>query len=165
MSESQPAPQSLGGGPAAGERRFEIQRIYLKDLSFESPASPDLFSSEWRPQIRVEIGTKDTEVADSIYEVVIQLTITAKHGNKTAILIELQQAGLFQISGIEEPLMPHVLRVTCPTVLFPYARETVDALALKGSVPPLLLAPIDFQALYQQVEEARRQQSAAPPAS
>ena len=162
MSESQAAPQTLDGTNGE-ERRFVIQRIYLKDLSFESPASPELFSSEWRPQIRVEIGTKDTEVADSVYEVVIQLTITAKHENKTAVLIELQQAGLFQISGIEEPLMPHVLRVTCPTVLFPYARETVDALALKGSVPPLLLAPIDFQALYHQVEAAR-QQSGSPQA-
>lgn len=165
MSESQPAPQALGDGPAAEERRFAIQRIYLKDLSFESPSSPDLFSSEWRPQIRVEIGTKYTEVADSVYEVVVQLTITAKQENKTAILIELQQAGLFEISGIEEPLMPHVLRVTCPTVLFPYARETVDALALKGSVPPLLLAPIDFQALFHQVGEARRQQTGTPHAS
>jgi preprotein translocase subunit SecB len=159
MSDSQPAPQSLGDGPAA-ERKFVIQRIYLKDLSFESPASPDLFSAEWRPQFRVEIGTKDTEVADSIYEVVIQLTITAMQADKKALLIEVQQAGLFRISGIEEPLMPHVLRVTCPTVLFPYARETVDTLALKGSVPPLLLAPIDFQALYHQVEEARKEPAA-----
>lgn len=161
MSESQPAPQSLGAGPAA-ERRFVIQRIYLKDLSFESPASPEIFSAQWRPQIRVEIGTKDTEVEDSLYEVIVQLTITATQAEKTAVLIELQQAGLFQISGIEEPLMPQILRVTCPTVLFPYARETVDTLALKGSVPPLLLAPIDFQALYQQVEQARRQQPDSP---
>jgi len=161
MSESQPAPQSLGAGPAA-ERKFVIQRIYLKDLSFESPASPEIFSANWRPQIRLEIGTKDTEVADSIYEVVIQLTMTATQADKTAVLIELQQAGLFEISGIEERLMPQVLRVTCPTVLFPYARETVDTLALKGSVPPLLLAPIDFQALYQQLEDARRQQQGSP---
>ena len=161
MSMSQPAPQSLGDGPAA-EPRFVIQRIYLKDLSFESPASPDVFSAEWRPRIRVEIGVKHTEVEDSVYEVVVQLTITATIEEQTAILVELQQAGLFQISGIEEPLMPQVLRVTCATVLFPYARETVDALALKGSVPPLLLAPIDFQALYQQMEEARRQQTDKP---
>lgn len=157
MTEPQPASETNDDA-----RRFVIQRIYLKDLSFESPASPELFSADWQPQVRLEIGTRSTEVADSIYEVVIQLTITAEQEGRTAFLIELQQAGLFNITGIEERLMPQVLHVTCPSVLFPYARETVDALALKGSIPPLLLAPIDFEALRQKMEEVRQQQSDTP---
>ncbi|MDA1314620.1 MAG: protein-export chaperone SecB [Acidobacteria bacterium] len=156
MSETQSAPQ-----PGDAARRFVLQRIYLKDLSFESPASPQLFSADWQPQVRLEIGTRSTEVADSIYEVIIQITITAEQEGKTAFLIEVQQAGLFHITGIEERLMPQVLQVTCPTVLFPYVRETVDTMALKGSIPPLLLAPIDFEALRRQMEEVRQQESDA----
>lgn len=156
MSETQSAPQ-----PGDAARRFVLQRIYLKDLSFESPASPQLFSADWQPQVRLEIGTRSTEVADSIYEVIIQITITAEQEGKTAFLIEVQQAGLFHITGVEERLMPQVLQVTCPTVLFPYVRETVDTMALKGSIPPLLLAPIDFEALRRQMEEVRQQESDA----
>jgi len=151
-----PAPSQAGDAA----RQFSIKRIYVKDLSFESPASPQLFSSDWRPDIRLEIGVTDNRIDESLYEVVIQLTITAEQDGKTILLIEVQQAGLFEVNGVDEQTIPQVLYVVCPTILFPYARETVDMLALKGSVPPLLLAPVDFQAVHRKQQEA--QQSPAP---
>ena len=151
-----PAPSQAGDAA----RQFSLKRIYVKDLSFESPASPQLFSSDWQPDIRLEIGVTDNRIDESLYEVVIQLTITAEQDGKTILLIEVQQAGLFEVNGVDEQTMPQVLYVVCPTILFPYARETVDTLALKGSVPPLLLAPVDFQAVHRKQQEA--QQPPAP---
>ena len=144
--------------PQAGEatRQFSLKRIYVKDISFESPASPQLFSSDWRPDIRLEVGVTNSQVDESLYEVVVQLTITAEQDGKTILVIEVQQGGLFQVNGVDEQTMPQVLNVVCPTILFPYARETVDTLALKGSVPPLLLAPLDFQGIFQKQQEARQ---------
>src|SRR5215470_56295 len=144
MSDASPNTQ-----PQAAERQFALQRIYLKDVSFESPASPRVFTQPWQPQARIEVGTQATRLPDDRYEIVITLTLTAEQDSKTVLLIEIQQAGLFLIAGIDEGTMPQVLHVTCPTMLFPYLRETVDSLSLKGGFPPVLLAPIDFGALYQ----------------
>ena len=154
MDESSALPQSDGSGP-----QFSLKRMYVKDLSFESPASPQLFSSDWRPDLHLEVGVAHNRADESLYEVVLQLTVTAKQEDKTVLLIEVQQAGLFEVNGVDEKTMPQVLYVVCPTILFPYARETVDTLALKGSVPPLLLAPIDFQAVHNKQQES--QQSSA----
>ena len=144
MSDASPNTQ-----PQAAERQFALQRIYLKDVSFESPASPLVFTQPWQPQARIEVGTQATRLPDDHYEVVITLTLTAEQNNQTVFLIEIQQAGLFWIVGIDEGALPQVLHVTCPTMLFPYLREAVDNLSLKGGFPPVLLAPIDFGALYQ----------------
>jgi preprotein translocase subunit SecB len=134
--------------PQAAAPQFALQRIYLKDVSFESPASPLVFTQPWQPQARIEVETRATRLADDRYEVVIFLTLTAQQDNRTVLLIEIQQAGLFLITGIDENTILQVLHVTCPTMLFPYLRETVDSLSLKGSFPPVLLAPIDFAALH-----------------
>lgn len=155
MSESPPNTQ-----PQAATRQFVLQRIYLKDMSFESPASPRVFTQPWQPQARVEVETHATRLPDDRYEVVITLTLTAQQDNKTVLLIELQQAGLFWIAGFDENALPQVLHVTCPTMIFPYLRETVDSVSLKGSFPPVLLAPIDFAALHR---NSLAQQSENPP--
>jgi preprotein translocase subunit SecB len=144
MSDASPDTQ-----PQAVERQFALQRIYLKDVSFESPASPRVFTQPWQPQARIEVETRATRLRDDHYEVVILLTFTAQQDNKTVLLIEIQQAGVFRIVGIDEEAMPRVLHVTCPTMLFPYLRETVDSLSLKGGFPPVLLAPVDFATLHQ----------------
>ena len=136
--------------PQASGRQLALQRIYLKDVSFESPASPQVFSRPWQPQVRIEVSTQATSLPDERYEVAITLTLTAQQEQRTVLLIELQQAGLFWITGLDGGSLAHVLHVTCPTILFPYVRETLDSLALRGSFPPLLLAPIDFGALHRQ---------------
>lgn len=146
--------------PQTAERQFMLQRIYLKDVSFESPASPLVFTQSWQPQAQVEVDTRATRLSDDRYEVVITLTLTARQDNKTVLLIEIQQAGLFWITSMDEATLPQVLHVTCPNILFPYLRETVDSLSLKGSFPPVLLAPIDFTTLYR---NSQAQQAADSP--
>ena len=133
------------------QQQFAMQRIYTKDVSFESPATPDVFKQQWQPAVNVDLNTKSDKVDDSgNFEVVLSVTITAKIDEETAFLVEVQQAGIFLISGIEGDDLRRVLGTAAPNILFPYARETIDTLCVKGGFPPVMLAPVNFDALYQQ---------------
>jgi len=133
------------------EPHFSIQKIYLKDASLESPNSPDVFSEgEWKPEINVQINSANTVVTKGIYEVVLTITITAKHGEKTAFLIETKQAGIFSISGFADDALGGLLGALCPETLFPFAREAIADIVNKGGFPQLLLQPVNFNAMYQQ---------------
>ena len=132
-------------------QQFVMQRIYTKDLSFESPASPQIFKKQWQPQVNVDLNTKSTSIdSEGNYEVVLTITITSKLEEETAFLIEVQQAGIFFIQGIEGEDLRRLLGTAAPNILFPYARETIDSVCAKGAFPPLMLAPVNFEALYQQ---------------
>ncbi len=138
--------------------QFSIQRIYLKDLSLEAPSSPQSFTQEWKPEINLEMNTQSQELGEDVYEVVLTLTVTAKNESETAFLIEVQQAGIFVVSGMEEAEKHHALGAFCPNILFPYARETIDGLVVKASFPALMLAPVNFDALFaQQVEKLQNE--------
>ncbi len=141
---------------AAGPQ-FSVQRIYLKDASFEAPATPVIFTKQWKPEINLDLNTRTKNLGENHYEVVLTLTVTAKVEEETAFLVEVQQAGIFLIAGLGEAELGHTLGAFCPNILFPYARESVDSLAIKGSFPALMLAPVNFEALYAQ----RMQQQAA----
>jgi len=144
----------------APEQQFHIQKIYTKDISFESPNTPDIFASaDFQPEINVQINTGHKGVGDDNYEAVLTLTITAKQGDKTAYLVEVQQAGVFTITGFEEDAKNGMLGAFCPETLFPFAREAVSDLVAKGGYPQLLLQPINFNALYTQ--HIQQQQAAA----
>lgn len=138
--------------------QFSLQRIYIKDLSFEAPKSPDIFREEWRPNIELDLNTRQSTLDEDFYEVVLTLTVTVKTGEEVAFIAEVQQAGIFLIQGLDEASKGHVLGAFCPNILFPYARETLDGLANKGSFPALMLAPVNFDALYAQ--ELQRMQDA-----
>lgn len=154
--------ETTGGGEA--KPQFAIQRLYLKDASFESPGAPKAFTQEWKPDVNLEINSRTRPLNDELYEVVLTLTVTAKNGEETAFLIEVQQAGLFLAKGLEGPQLQHTLGAFCPTILFPYAREAVDNLANKGSFPPLQLAPVNFEALFaEQMQKQAQQQNEAQP--
>lgn len=129
-------------------QQFALQRVYLKDLSFEAPMGVKAFMKDWQPAVDQELNTKTTKIDDSSYEVVLTVTVTVKLGNDTAFLVEVQQAGLFHIAGLPEQALPQVLNTACPNILFPYARETVDAAVVKGSFPALMLPPVNFDALF-----------------
>ncbi len=132
-------------------QQFAIQKIYLKDVSFESPNSPQTFTSgDWQPQINVQINSSNQAITDDTYEVVLELTVTAKHDEKTAFLAEVKQAGIFSISGFPEESLGGMIGAYCPETLFPFAREAVSELVSKGGFPQLLLAPVNFNALYTQ---------------
>lgn len=151
---------------AAGEEQkqeFAIQKIYIKDMSFETPNTPDIFSEKWEPEISLEINTAGKGLGPDTHEVVLTATLSAKIGEKTAYLVETQQAGIFTIRGLNEQELSHALGSYCPNILFPYVRETVSELVAKGGFPPMLLSPVNFDALYAQHMKSMQQKSNQEP--
>jgi preprotein translocase subunit SecB len=134
-----------------------MQRVYLKDSSFEAPNSPSIFQGEWRPSVSLNIGTATNDLGDGAYEAVLSLTVEAKQGEKTAFLIELQQAGIFILQGLEPNDLQRALMTFCPQQLYPYAREVIADLSGKGGFPALQLQPVNFEAVA--AEAIRRQQA------
>jgi preprotein translocase subunit SecB len=145
-------------------RQFTVQRIYVKDLSFESPGAPEIFRSNWDPKHELNINTKVTPLAQDTYEVVLSITVTTKIEDKTALIVEVHQAGIFAVKGFPEQELGPLLAAYCPNQLFPYAREVVADLVTKGSFPQVLLQPINFDALYAQHQQQAAQQAAQPAA-
>lgn len=144
------------------QQQFAMQRIYTKDISFESPATPGIFRKQWQPAVNVDLNTKSDKIDDNgNFEVVLSVTITAKIDEDTAFLVEVQQAGIFLVQGIEGENLRQVLGTVAPNILFPYARETIDNLCVKGGFPPIMLAPVNFEALYQQARAQQAQQEGA----
>lgn len=142
--------------------QFALQRIYLKDASFESPASPVVFTKTWKPEMKVDLNTRSGRIAENNYEVTLTVTVTAKiEGEETAFLVEVQQGGLFMINGIEGDQLKQLLGIACPNMLFPYLREAVDSLVLKGGFPALALQPVNFEALYRQSQQASAESDTA----
>jgi len=157
MAESEVGGQQQQEAP---EQQFATQRIYIKDLSFESPLSPAGFTKEWKPSISVDLNTKSNKIDDNNVEVVLTITITAKQEEEAAFLVEVQQAGIFFIKGIEGPELGRVLGSVCPSILFPYAREAIDGIVVKGSFPALMMAPVNFDALYEQALAQKSEEQA-----
>jgi preprotein translocase subunit SecB len=144
------------------QQQFSIQRIYTKDVSFESPAPPAVFRKPWQPAVNVDLNTRSGKAdEEGNYEVVLTITVTAKTDNETAFLVEVQQAGIFFITGVEGEQMRQLLAIMAPNILFPYARESIDALVIKGGFPPLALAPVNFEGLYRQAVAQQQAQRAA----
>ncbi|MGH1462779.1 MAG: protein-export chaperone SecB [Neptuniibacter sp.] len=158
MSENE---QNTANQEAQGPQ-FSVQRIYIKDASFESPNSPAIFTTPWQPEVNVELNTATQQLSETAYEVVLTITATVKIEEQTAFLVEMQQAGIFAISGIEGPELGHTLGAFCPSILFPYAREAIDSMVVKASFPALMLAPVNFDALYAQ-QMAQKQAQAEEP--
>ena len=128
---------------------FALERIYLKDLSFESPRAPDVFREPWQPQIQLDINTRTIGLGDERFEVVLTVTVNAKSSaGQTQMIVEVQQAGVFRIRGLTEDRLRRILATHCPGILFPYVRETVDGIVVKGGFPPLMLAPVNFDAMF-----------------
>ena len=139
--------------------QFSLQRIYVKDLSFEAPKSPEVFREEWNPNIELDLNTRQRALEGDFHEVVLTITVTVKTGEEVAFIAEVQQAGIFLVQGLDDASQGHALGAFCPSILFPYARETLDSLVVRGSFPALMLAPVNFDALYAQ--ELQRMQSGA----
>jgi preprotein translocase subunit SecB len=127
---------------------FQIQRVYVKDVSFEAPNTPVVFQKEWQPEIKLDMDTQTQVLAQDVYEVSLTLTVTCKLGEETAFLCEVKQAGIFTAANLDAQNLAHCLGAFCPNILFPYARETVASLVSRGSFPQLNLAPVNFDALF-----------------
>jgi preprotein translocase subunit SecB len=136
---------------------FNIEKIYVKDLSLEIPNAPQVFLQKDAPQVNIELQNKASVVDDGIYEVLLTITVTAKIEDKVAFLVEVAQAGIFQVRNVPQDAMDGLMSVTCANILFPYAREAVSDMVTRAGFPPVVLNPINFEAIYMQ----RKQQEAA----
>jgi preprotein translocase subunit SecB len=149
------------GGPQPGAVQFSIEKVYVKDLSLENPGAPMSFRSQESPAIEIGLRTSGDQIEPNIYESVLTITLTAKVADRTVFLVEAAQAGIFTIRGVPPEQLQSVLAIHCPTVLFPYVRETVADAVGRAGFPPVHLAPINFEALYAQ----QMGQGAAAPAA
>lgn len=146
--------EAQGANEAQGlrqERQGQVmlERLYLKDASFESPRSPAVFGERWQPEYQLDINTRTSGVGEDRFEVLLCITLRAKtEGGKTAYIVEIQQAGVFLIRGLDEQSLQRALGTLCAGTLFPYVRESVDSLVVKGGFPAVHLAPVNFDALY-----------------
>jgi len=148
MADPQSAAPQNGGEPQTPS--FAIERIYTKDLSIENPGAPQSFQLTEQPQVEVGMRTRGEQIGPDVYEYVLTLTVTATVGGKTLFLVETSQAGIFAIRGISPEQLQPVMAVNCPNVLFPYARETIADATMRAGFPPIHLAPINFEMLYQE---------------
>jgi preprotein translocase subunit SecB len=144
------------------EKQFVVHRIYTKDVSYESPNSPDIFRQEWKPNHELNLNTKVNKLAADAFEVVLSVTVTTKIVDKTALIAEVHLAGLFGVRGFPEPELGPLLGAYCPNLLFPYAREVVSDLVTKGSFPQLVLQPVNFDALFAQHQRTAGQVKGEP---
>lgn len=147
----------------AGENtaQLSLQKVYIKDASFEVPGAPAIFQEQGQPQVQLNLSQQVATLAENVYEVVLTVTVTCKLAEKTAYLAEVQQAGVFGMSGFDAGNRDAVLATYCPNVLFPYARQIVSDLIQNGGFPPFLLQPINFEALY--AEQMRRRADGSQP--
>jgi len=158
MSENETTAE---GKEQAKQANFALQRIYVKDISFESPNSPAVFQKQWKPEVKMDLGTKNTDLGGGHFEVVVSVTLTVTVDSMAAYIAEVQQAGIFQAEGLEGGQLAKALNAFAPNVLFPYLRETVDNILVKGSFPAILLSPVNFDALFAQAVMQKQKDAAA----
>lgn len=141
---------------------FQIEKVYVKDVSLEIPNAPQVFLEQAQPQLEVRIDTAADGFADGYYEVTVSATVTARSGERTIFLVEAAQAGIFAVRNVPAQELDPLLGIACPTVIFPYLRETISDLVVRGGFPPVLLAPLSFESLYMQRLQAQQQQGSNP---
>jgi preprotein translocase subunit SecB len=155
-------PTGMAPAPEQSAQELVLQNIYVKDASFEAPTGPNIQATEWNPQFNLNMNTSAVAVAESMHEVVLTITLEAKIADKAAYLVEVKQAGLFAIRGYSDEETRRVVGAFCPGVLFPYARQAISDLILRGGFPPFLLPPVNFDGLFQQSLEQTTRQATQP---
>lgn len=141
------------------QKTFQIQKIYTKNVSFESPNTPELFTTEFQPALNVDLNVESNVLQDGVYHVLLRVTATTQVDEKTAFLCEVEQAGIFTLVGFAEEEIGYMLGSQCPNTLFPYAREAISDLVMKGGFPQLLLEPVNFDAMYYEHVNSQQQKS------
>jgi len=163
MAEQDPnngaATPAAGADNTANNPVFTVEKIYAKDVSFESPGAPQVFSEQGQPQLQMNLNQKVQRLGDNAFEVTLGVTLTCSVGEKTAYLAEVQQAGVFGLSGFSDQQLDMMLGTQCPTVLYPYVRESIGGLIAAGGFPPFVLQPLNFDALYADGLRQRAQQA------
>jgi preprotein translocase subunit SecB len=144
----------------SNEPQFAIQRIYIKDLSLEAPSTPQVFLENWEPQLNMDLFTQSSSLGEGSHEVVLTVTVTVKMKEKTVFLAEVKQAGIFTLLNFPDDQIKPLLGSFCPNVLYPYAREAITDVVVKAGFPQLYLAPVNFDALYEQHQNEQRETGA-----
>lgn len=142
---------------------FNIEKLYVKDLSVEIPNAPAIFMEREAPNMDVNMSTESRALGTDLFHTGITVTVTAKVGDKTLFLVECTQAGIFRIQNVPQDQMPMVLGIGCPNIVFPYLRETISDVVIRAGFPPLLLNPVNFEALFMQQQQAQQQQAVPEP--
>jgi len=161
---SDPSPLANGADTSAVQPQVGVQKIYVKDASFEAPGAPHIFQEQAQPQIQLNLNQTVNNLADGVYEVILGVTVTCKIGEKNAYLAEVKQAGIFSLTGFDQQSLHGVIGTFCPNTLFPYVRQAISDLVMAGGFPPFLLQPINFDQLYME-QLRRRAEGATAPAS
>lgn len=143
----------------ATQRQFVVQRIYVKDLSFEAPNSPAIFTEDWTPQISVNLNTEISDLGNGNMEIALKVAVEAKHDGKSVFLVEVVQCGLFLVNGFSPEETEPLMNIGAANIIFPYAREVISDLIARGSFPQFILQPVNFEALYTQQRQARTAQA------
>jgi len=143
----------------ATDAQFSIQKVYVKDVSFETPNSPEAFKMKWKPIVDMHMTNEATPLGEDLFDVVLSITLTVKLADKIAYLVEINQAGIFLIKNIPEDVIERMLATVCANILFPFAREAVSDIVNRGGFPQLLLSPVNFDALYAQQHQAEQADS------
>ncbi|MDP2835197.1 MAG: protein-export chaperone SecB [Pseudomonadota bacterium] len=154
MTDQQPQQQAM---PV-----FNIEKIYVKDLSVEVPNAPSIFLERDQPQMDLQINTQSAPIEEGIYQCILSITISAKIKDKVAFMVELQQGGIFRIQNLPPEALEPALAIGCPNIIFPYAREAVSDAVLKAGFPPLMLQPVNFEVLYMQQQQQQAQAAGQP---
>lgn len=167
MAEDNKQPAAAAGEQQARPQggQLGIQKIYVKDMSFEAPNTPDIFTQEWKPRVDIQMASNSTNLSEDVHEVVLSVTCTVKFDDTTVYLAEVHQAGIFNISGVPKEYLPAMMATVCPNILFPFARESVADMVTRGGFPQLLLAPVNFEAIYAQELQRQRAESQEQPGS
>jgi preprotein translocase subunit SecB len=156
----QTAPQAAGADNAP-QAQFTIEKIYVKDVSFEAPNAPQIFNEQGQPQLGMNLNQKVARLNETVFEVVLEVTLTCKLGEKTVYLAEVAQAGIFGLGGFDDRTLDMMLGTYCPNVLFPYVRQSISDLIVAGGFPPFYLQPINFEGLYAEGLRRRAEQAAS----
>jgi preprotein translocase subunit SecB len=163
MAKENKTPAKEAAPEQGAQPGFGIEKLYVKDASIEVPNAPQIFTERTAPQVNVEIGNSAQRLEEGVFEVSIKVTVTAKIGEKTAFLVEVTQAGIFAIRNVPEENLEIIVGVTCPNILFPYAREAVSDMVTRAGFAPVLLNPINFEALYMQQKQQQAENAGAKP--
>jgi preprotein translocase subunit SecB len=150
VSSQPPQPQTQN------QASFQIEKIYVKDVSLEIPNAPQIFVEQIQPQLEVQVGTQISNFSEGLYEVTVSATVTAKAGERTVFLAEVAQAGIFSLRNVPQQEIQPLLGIGCPTIVFPYLRETISDLVVRGGFPPVLLSPVSFEAIYMQAQQQQQ---------
>ena len=156
-------PVANGAAAEANGPTFSVEKIYVKDVSFEAPGAPQVFSEQGQPALEMNLNQRVQRVAENLFEVELGVTLTCKLADKTVYLAEVRQAGLFGLGGFDEQTLDAMLGVHCPNILYPYVREVVSDVVGRAGFPPVVLSPVNFEGLYQAQKQAQAEQQSAEP--